>query len=450
MARRISTGRRGWRSRRASVTGGALTIALLAAACSSGGDDVAATADPGDGASDEEITLRFEWWGSDTRHQYTQEIVDIYEADNPNITIEPSFTGFAEYWDRLATGIAGGAGPDVLQHETRYIREYADRGSLLDLSPYVGEIIRTEDLDEAVMETGVLDGALYAIPIGINTHGVVADPQVFEEAGVAMPDDETWTYPEAIDLAVQITNATPEGTYGWQMTTAIDTSFEIFARQRGEALFDENGDLGFERDTLVEWWGYQQAFIDEGGSPPASQAIELEAADLDGALFTTGQGAMMSAWSNQLLTLDQVSGRDLQMLRMPGESAHEQAGMYFKPSQFWAASATTEHPEEAAAFIDFLLNDPRVWDIMLSERGLPVNVAERERILGQLSPGDQKAAAFLEEIEPDVAPPPPLPPQGAGEVQGILQRLNQEVMFGALTVEQAADAFIQEVEAATS
>jgi multiple sugar transport system substrate-binding protein len=234
------------------------------------------------------------------------------------------------------------------------------------------------------------------------------------------------------------------------MTTAIDTSFEMFARQRGEALFDEDGELGFDRDTLVEWWGYQQAFIDEGGAPPASQTLELEAADLEGSLFTTGQGAMMSAWTNQLLTLDEVSGRDLTMLRIPGEGSEEQAGMYFKPSMFWSAGAQTEHPEEAAAFIDFLLNDPRVWDIMLSDRGLPVNVAERERILGDLSSADQKAAAFLDEIEPDVAPPPPLPPMGAGEVQGILQLLNQQVMFGQLTVEQAADAFIEQVEAATS
>jgi multiple sugar transport system substrate-binding protein len=453
MAGLARTGRGGRRSRRVAATGGALTIALLAAACGQGGDTGEASGDDGGeatAAGDEQVTLRFDWWGSDTRHAYTQEIIDIYEADNPNITIEPSFTGFAEYWDRLATGIAAGEGPDVYQHETRYIREYADRGSLLDLSPYVGDIIETDDLDDAVMETGVIDDALYAIPIGINAHGIIADPQVFQEAGVEMPDDETWTYPDAIDLAVEITNATPPGTYGWQMTTAIDTSFEIFARQRGEALFDEDGELGFERDTLVEWWGYQQAFIDEGGSPPASQAVELEAADLDGSLFSTGQGAMMSAWSNQLLTLNTVSGRDLEMLRMPGESAAEQAGMYFKPSQFWAASETTEHPEEAAAFINFLLNDPRVWDIMLSERGLPVNVAERERILSKLSPADQKAAAFLEEIEPDIAPPPPLPPMGASEVQGILQLLNQEVMFGQRTVEDAADAFMQQVEAATS
>ena len=44
---------------------------------------------------------------------------------------------------------------------------------------------------------------------------------------------------------------------------------------------------------------------------------------------------------------------------------------------------------------------------------------------------------------------PPLPPQGAGEVQGILQRLNQQVMFGEITIEAAADAFMEQVETIT-
>lgn len=451
-ARRIPA--RGPTRRRSVLSAGLVGMALLAGACGGGGDgDDAAGGGggAGDGAAEgEEITLNFAWWGSDTRHTYTQEIIDLYEQENPNVTIEPSFTGFGDYWDRLATGVAGGNAPDVMQQETRYVREYADRGALLDLSQYVPDVIDTLNLDESVMETGVVDGGLYAIPIGINAHAVLADPQVFQEAGVELPDDESWTYPELIDLAVGITEATPEGTWGWQMTTAIDTSFEIFARQRGEALFTDDGELGFSRDTLVEWWGYQQALHERGGAPPASQTVELEAADIDGSLFSTNQGAMGTTWTNQLLANNEVSGRELQLLRLPGEGTEQQAGMYFKPSQFWSASAGTEHPEEAARFIDFLLNDPRVADLMLSERGLPVNLELRAQILDQLSPADQQAAAFLEEIEPDIQAPPPLPPQGAGEVQGILQQLNEQVLFDQMTVEDAADRFMEQVSAATS
>ncbi len=429
------------RARRAIPAVG-LAVALLLSGC--GGDS------GGDGQDGGPITLRFSWWGSDPRHEYTQQIIDLYESENPSITIEPSFTGFGDYWDRLATEVAGGGAPDVMQQETRYVREYADRGALLDLSEYAPGIIRTEQLDPAVMQTGVVDGGMYAIPIGINAHAVIADPQVFTETGVPMPDDATWTYDDMIATAGAVTAAAPEGIWGYQMTTAIDTSFEIFARQRGEALFNEQGDLGFRRETLLAWWAHQLRFHETGAAPPAAQTIELEAADIDGSLFSSNEGAMGTAWTNQLVALNEVSGRELQLMRFPGEGTEQQAGMYFKPAQFWSASAQTEHPEEAARFIDFLLNDPRVADLMLSERGLPINVEQRERILGKLTPADQQAAAFLEEIEPDIAPPPPLPPQGAGEVQGIMQQLNEQVLFGQMTVEQATDAFMEQVDAATS
>jgi pectin-derived oligosaccharide transport system substrate-binding protein len=416
-----------------------VAVALLLSGC--GG---------GESADGGPITLRFSWWGSDPRHEYTQQIIDLYESEHPGITIEPSFTGFGDYWDRLATEAAGGGAPDVMQQETRYVREYADRGALLDLNRYVPDIIKTQQLDPSVMQTGVIDGEMFAVPIGINAHAVVADPQVFAQAGIPIPDDRTWTYDDMIATATAITNAGPEGTWGFQMTTAIDTSFEIFARQRGENLFNEQGDLAFRRETLIEWWGHQLRFHESGGAPPAARTIELEAADIDGSLFSSNQGGLGTAWTNQLVALDEVSGRELQLLRFPGEGTEQQAGMYFKPAQFWSASSQTEHPEEAARFIDFLLNDPRVADLMLSERGLPVNVELRERILGKLSPADQQAAAFLEAIEPDIAPPPPLPPQGAGEVQAIMQQLNEQVLFGQITVEQAADQFMAQVNSATS
>ncbi|GAA1223147.1 extracellular solute-binding protein [Pseudonocardia alaniniphila] len=428
-------GRRPWRIALSGVAG---TVALLAVACGGGA-----------GGGSEGVTLQFAWWGSDVRHEYTQKIIDLYESEHPGITIQPTFTGFADYWDRLATSVAGGNAPDILQHETRYVREYAERGALLDLSEYAPDIIDTTDLDQSVMGTGVIDGRMYAIPIGVNAHAVVADPQVFADAGVAMPNDDTWTYDEMIDVAARITQAAPDGTWGYQMTTAIDTSFETFARQRGEALFNEQGDLGFRRETLVDWWTYQQAFIDRGAGPPASKAVEIEAADIDGSLFSTHQGAMGTAWTNQLLALEEVSGRSLELLRFPGQGT-DKLGMYYKPSQFWSASASTEHPEEAAAFINFLLNDPRVADLMLSERGLPVNLVERARILGKLTPSDQRAAAFLKDIEPDIAPPPPLPPRGAGEVQGILQQLNEQVMFGQVAPDNAADQFMQQIATVTS
>lgn len=54
--------------------------------------------------SAEPVTLRIAWWGGDTRHSYTQQVIDMYEEQNPNVTIEPEYASFDDYWKKLASG----------------------------------------------------------------------------------------------------------------------------------------------------------------------------------------------------------------------------------------------------------------------------------------------------------------------------------------------------------
>ncbi len=436
----VTPGRTGSRLRR-TVAAGVLALAMAAtAACSGGAPPAAAEGGP--------VVLRFSWWGSDVRHQYTQQLIDRYEQANPNVTIEGDFTSFSDYWDRLATATAAGDAPDVMQQDTRYVREYADRGALLDLTGFVPGTIDTADLDPTVLPTGQIDGATFAIPTGVNAYSVVADPEAFAAAGVPLPDDSTWTWDEMVATAAQVTQASGGSTYGMQSFAFNDTSFEIFARQRGESLFTDDGDVGFRRETLVDWWNHVIQARDTGAEPPASVSVEVQNGGIDQSLTSTNRGALGFWWTNELRALTSNSGRDLQLLRWPGDAP--QSGMYLKPAMFWSASATTEHPEEAARFIDYLVNAPESVELMLSDRGLPVNTELRAGIVDQLAAPDQQAAAFLEEIAPALAPPPPLPPQGAGEVQQIIKQLNEQVLFDQITVEEAADRFMSDIDAATS
>ena len=80
----------------------ALVAALAAgtlAGCgsSSSGDNTQAaaggeTAGKG-GSSDENITLRFAWWGGDERNEATLKVIEQFEAAHPNITIEAEYGG---------------------------------------------------------------------------------------------------------------------------------------------------------------------------------------------------------------------------------------------------------------------------------------------------------------------------------------------------------------------
>ena len=415
--------------------------ALVLTACS--GDSGAMPSDEGGGDGDVEI--RYAWWGSDDRHQTTQEIIDLFEEKNPGITVTPDFTDWDGYWDKLATATAAGDTPDVITQEERYLSEYASQDIIADLSE-LG--VDTSEIPEETLATGTIDDKLYGIATGVNAYAMVADPQIFSDAGVEVPDDTTWTWEDYVEVAGEVSKGAGDGVWGAQDYGFNEAGLTVLARQKGETLYTEDGELGVSKETVAEFFQVSLDLMDNGGQPDASRSVEYQNAGPEGSLLGTNAGSMGVWWSNQLGALTEASGRDLELLRLPGESQFERTGMYFKPAMYYSVSATTEHPEESAKFVDFLLNDPEVAALQLTDRGLPSNETVRESVLTDLTAADQKVAEFMAGLEADIVDNPPVPPQGSSEMQDIMTRINTEVLFGNMTPDEAADAFLQEVGAA--
>jgi multiple sugar transport system substrate-binding protein len=443
---RATTTRR--RSRAAFI---ALTAAgaLALGACSggSGGGPGSENTESSEEGGGDGVEIRFAWWGSDDRHQTTQEIIDLFEEKNPGITVVPDYTDWGGYWDKLATSVAGGDTPDVISHEERYIADYASRGVLADLESLD---IETSEIPEQIVDQGRVDGTLYGLATGVNAYAMIADPQIFADAGVEVPDDTAWTWEDFVSISGEISKGAGDGVWGTQDIGFNEAGLSILARQKGQALFNEDGSLGVDKETVTQFFQIGADLVANGGAPDGSRTTEIQAAGPEGSLLGTNAGAQGAWWSNQLGALSEASGRDLELLRFPGESQYERTGMYFKPAMFYSVSATSEHPEESAKFVDFLLNDPEVAQLQLTDRGLPSNLTVRESILDQLQDADAKVAEFMTELEAEIVDGPPVPPNGAGDVQEIITRINSEVLFGSMTAEEAADAFLSEVAAATA
>ncbi|MBB6119945.1 ABC transporter substrate-binding protein [Nocardiopsis algeriensis] len=412
-------------------------LALAATACGGGSD-----------SEDGVVELRYSWWGADDRHSTLQQVIDIFEAQNPDIQVVADYTDWGSYWDRLATSTAAGDAPDIMMQEERYLREYGDRGALADLQEFEG-VLDLSKVDPLVAESGNLDGQTFGIASGVNAYTVLADPEAFEAAGVEMPDDSTWTWDDYAEIAAQITEASDGEIVGAQSMAYNETGFQIFARQHGENLYNEDGTLGFSEETLTEWFTITQDLLESGGQPGASQSVEIEAGGPDQSVLSTNQGAMAHFWTNQLGGITESSGREIELLRYPGETEHERTGMFFKPAMFYSVSAESEHPEEAARFVDFMLNSNEAAELILSDLGLPANIDVRAQILSSLPPADERSAVFLSEIEGDIVDGNPPPPIGAGQVVEITKRVTDELSFGNLTPQEAAQQFMSEVEAAT-
>ncbi|WP_029663496.1 ABC transporter substrate-binding protein [Cellulomonas sp. KRMCY2] len=443
------------RTSRLAAVAVAVAAGLALTACAGGESDPEQTPAPAGGdqtaaaeQEPEEATIKFSWWGSDTRHELTQEVLDNFMAKYPHITVVSDFTDWGGYWDKLATTVAGGDAPDVMTQEERYLRDYASRGVLADLNEYP-DAIDLSMIDESIIASGQMEGGQYGIPTGVNAYAIMADPQVFADAGVEMPDDSTWTWADYVDIATQISASAGDGIYGAQDYGFNEPGFAIFARQHGEALYNEDGSLGFSADTLAAWWEISLQLRDQGGTPPASATVEIDAGGPEQSLVGTNKGAMAFFWTNQLEAVSNASGRELTLLRHPGESEFERTGMYYKPAMFYTMAADTEYPEASALLIDYLLNDPEAAEILLSDRGLPANTEIRAAVSDKFSAVDKQAAEFLSDLDDEIVDGLPVPPVGAGQVAEITRRINAEVLFDRLTPQEAAEQFIAEVETAT-
>jgi multiple sugar transport system substrate-binding protein len=410
----------------------ATAVLAVTAACGSGS---------GGESADGKIKLRFSYWGSDARQKMTEEVIKKFEAKNPTIDVEGEFSDFASYYETLSTKVAGSDAPDVITLEIRGLREYADRGTLADLSSKVN----TADIDGKVLATGGIDGKQFAIPTGVNAFSLVVNPGLVEANGQKLPDDTKWTWEEYVDLASKISTKSAGKVTGTQLSWN-PAYLQIYAAQKGEPFYQGNK-LGLTPATIKDWWAIMQNLVKTKGSPDAAKSSEIGASAIDQSLLATNTGAMGMWWSNQLGAVVKASGQTMDLLRMPKAQGATAGGMFLQPAMFYTASSKSEHAAEAAKFIDYLINDPEAGGIILSDRGLPASSKVLAAVKDKLPDADKKTLEFLDEVKGELADPPAAPPKGASAMEDILKRYTEEVLFGRMTPDDAAAKFITEANA---
>jgi multiple sugar transport system substrate-binding protein len=196
--------------------------------------------------------------------------------------------------------------------------------------------------------------------------------------------------------------------------------------------------------VLADFWTYLADLARSGVAPPPSVTVEKGNAGLDQSAMATNTAAFGTWWNTQLPSVSAASGQNLKLLRLPGEAQANPKGSYLKPSMFWSISARTENPAEAALFTDFLANDPEAAKILLTDRGIPANSKTRAAIKGQLKEADAAAATYLDQIQ--VGEAPYVTPNGASNIEAILKRHTENVLFGRATPQDAAKSFITELQ----
>jgi multiple sugar transport system substrate-binding protein len=419
-----------------------LAGSLAAAAASAGLSACGGSSSGGSGSADGSAELAFAWWGNDVRNKNTANAVAAYTAANPTVKISQQPGEWASYWDKLATQTAGNTAPDIIQMDVAYIGEYGSRGALLDLEENGADVSK---FVEGTVESGKVDGKLVGINAGVNAAVILANPKIFEKAGMDLPDDTTWTWDSMMSIASEVA-AKADVPTGVAAMFPTDVMFAAFLRQNGKELWQDN-QLGFEPGDAQAWFDLMVKYQKAKAMGTPSAMTEEATKPVDQAAIAVGTAAMQTSNSNQLEALSAAAGTELKLLRFPsmtGRATDRKA--WYKASMLFSASSRSKNPEAAVAFINWMVNSPEAADANLAERGIPANSEIAAAIQPKLSKVQQTVAKFIADIEPELSGILPNPPAGGGTLGGIMLRYETDVLFGKSSTAEAAQKFVDEVK----
>ncbi|WP_163579234.1 ABC transporter substrate-binding protein [Gracilibacillus saliphilus] len=389
--------------------------------------------------SGDQVTLRIAWWGSQPRHDYTMEVIELYEEQNPNVTIEPEYASWDDYWQKLSPQAAANELPDIIQMDLSYISQYAENGQLADLEQFLGSEIDDSNIAENTIEGGRINDGLYGFNLGSNALSFHYNPEILAEIGIdEIP--ETYSWDEYQEMAQQAVDAG----YYFDNGMQADVFFNYYLRQNGARLYAEDGSgLGYDDDQLfVDFFTIIQEQVEAEATPTPDFLAQLAGPEDDPVVL--GDGVGIYQWSNQFVGLEDMSEHAFAFATPPGENLED--GLFLKPSMYFSISENSEQKEAAAAFIDFWVNDVEANKLILGDRGVPVSSVVQEEIADDVSEAQQAVFDYVAWAEDNSTPMGAPDPAGAGEIIEQLTNISEQISYGEITPEEAAEYFRTQAE----
>ena len=360
-------------------------VALLAAACggtpqspsvsapapSSPAASVSPSASAGGGYTGPPATIEYAIWGDPAEIANQQAIVDGFTEANPSVTVNVTVSDWDAYWDKVQTGLAGGAAPDVFAMDGPLGPDYQVRDVLLDLTPLVeAESYDLTQLDaNAVRQFTTKDGKVFGLPRDLNVVALYYNKEMFDAAGEAYPDD-TWDWAKLVEVGKKLTlDTNGDGTVDqWGLyteTTDMENAWSSFVWQAGGDVLNADGTAS-ALDRPESAAGIQ--FL--------SDLIWKEKVAPDPALFAeTGdafeQGvAAMEINGSWLVPTHEAAGIKLGIAPLPKGAAGQATSVNATGAVIYKG---TDAPEASWALVKYLASPEAQEKIMALKASVPAN-----------------------------------------------------------------------------
>ncbi|MFS0725409.1 ABC transporter substrate-binding protein [Paenibacillus sp. 1P07SE] len=384
------------------------------------------------GEAQQDVTLRFSWWGSEVRHKALLEAIDLYMEGNPHVTIEPEYSGFDGYYQKLVTQFAGGTAPDLTPLSIDWIDELAVKSDLvLDLYT-LDEHIDLDAFDAEFLERyAVFDGKLAGLPMGVNGMVNLYNKDFFERFDI--PEDTQWDWETIHAIGKRIHEEDPSayllGMFDYR------TFLQPFVNQQtGNQWIQDDKTLGFEAEALEAAFAYYQQLLDDGVMQPVAESSLYK--DLaENLQWQEGNIGMMFTLASTIAKVKTYTPNlGVSMYPVPADALT--SAVLVNPSNPLAISKASKHPEEAAKFASWLLTSSEAAAILKDVYSVPMVTANAEQLVadGAIDPTVAEAVQVALENPGD-------PVNGLSnnqELNQIAQDILDRVAFKQLTPGQAA------------
>ena len=392
-----------------------------------------------------EAHLVFAWWGNQTRNERTQAALESYSEQNPGVTFDSQFSDWGDYWNKLATASAGHNLPDLVQMDYKYIKQYADHGMLVDLKPYIESgLLDVSHVDAGILESGTIDGKLYAICAGVNAPALLYNKTLLDANGITVKDNMTMDEFYAVSKEVfEKTGVKTNISYGLG-----ENYIDYTLRSQGVELYSEDGTaLGATSyEDFVPYFEIYENGLAEGWMVKPEIFAERSIGTVEQDPLVYGSTPDARSWcyftySNALSATQAAAdaeGIEIGITTWP--AGNPSKANYLKPGMFFSVTVDSGHPEEAVKVLDYLTNSEECNTILLAERGIPASSVVAEGISGHLDGLQQMAVTYVNNVvTPNSSPISPAAPEKSTEVLSLLDQLQEQVCYKQLTAKEAAD-----------
>ena len=215
-------------------------------------------------------TLRFSWWGGESRHKATLASIAAFQAKNPNVKIEAEYMGWEGYFDKLVTQVAGGSAADIIQSDYKFFPQLVAQGGVyMDLGKVKGLIDTSGFEPEFLKKWCIYDGKLLGLPTGLNSQTAIINTTLMNKEGIAW--QRSWTWDMILEEGKKLHAKNPA--YYFLVQGPENLVYQVLMpylmQLTGTNLIQDAYTISFTKDDLAKGLGYIKTLLDAGRAAAA-------------------------------------------------------------------------------------------------------------------------------------------------------------------------------------